>query len=157
MTKKICLPSSSILLPASLFFTLSSLLPGLLSRWQELSSERSLRQETAVTPHQTSSKPRGPWWRHSWVDGHDHSLLTDRINHPPSPPTIVAVLLLISVPWPLSVVPLQLVSCTCRCCSAHVHVTVVLSPDKAEFSGSLLTKQAFSVQKAFLYENRTVR
>lgn len=32
-------------------------------------------------PHQTSSKPRGLGWRHSWLDEHDNSF-SDRINPP---------------------------------------------------------------------------
>ena len=124
---------------------LSSVLPGWLSCWQELSSEGSLQQETAVTPHQTSSKPRGPWWCHSWVDEHDHSLLTVKINHPPSPPAIFAVLLLISVPWPLSVFPPRLVSCACTCRSAQAH-DVVLSQNKADRYQINTTTGSFSIE-----------
>lgn len=99
-------------------------LVGCLTRWQEASSERSLLQQTVAMPHQTSSEPRGPWWRHSWVDGHDQSL-TDRIN----PPNCichdcpVSNLCLLASPclrcfrWP-------------RSCCSRIHVNVLPNPPK---------------------------
>lgn len=124
MTKKkyvfFLIPSPS-LSPSSL--SLPTYLAGCPARWQELSSEKSLPQQTAVTPHQTSSKPCGPRWRHSWVDGHDHSL-TDRIN----PPNWICLCSPVSNLCLLASVCLLALACLSH--SAHVHVTVVLNLDK---------------------------
>lgn len=137
------------------FLCLPSYLVDCSTCWQELLGERFLQQQTAVMPHQTSSKPCGPWWRHSWVDGHDHSL-TDRINPPPPTASVFAVLLLISVSWPLSVFPLQLVSIPQCSCTCHSGVKSRQSRQYPKFLRPLFTEQAFTVLRDFVCKDITV-
>lgn len=95
-----------------------------LTRWQETSSKKLLLQQTVAMPHQTSSEHHGPWWRHSWVDGHDQSL-TDRIN----PPNCICH------DCPVSNLCLLASACLCcfrrpcSCCS-RIHVKVLPNPPK---------------------------
>lgn len=86
---------------------------------------------------------------------------TDMITHSPTgltPPTasVFAVLLLISISWPLSVFPLQLVSIPQCSCTCHSGVKSRQSRQYPKFLRPLFTEQAFTVLRDFVCKNITV-